>query len=66
MFLYGALISGLLFPLGIIGFQIIVSDITPVLIYFALAVELTGIYFAKYGFIRAGAYTPVSKSQLRP
>ncbi len=66
LFLYGALISGLIFPLCIIGFQIIVSQIATVLLYFALTVELVGIYFAKYGFIRAGAYTSVSKGQLRP
>jgi formate-dependent nitrite reductase membrane component NrfD len=61
LFLYGALISGLIFPLCIIGFQIIVSVIAPVLLHLALAVELVGIYFSKYGFIRAGAYTPVRK-----
>ncbi len=59
LFLYGALISGLVIPLALLSLFIFYGGHTAVVtatLYTALILELTGIYFAKYGFIRAGAY----------
>ncbi len=59
LFLYGALIGGLVIPHLLLSLFIFYGGHTAVVtatLYTALILELTGIYFAKYGFIRAGAY----------
>jgi formate-dependent nitrite reductase membrane component NrfD len=59
LFLYGALIGGLVIPLLLLSLFIFYGGLTAVVtatLYTALVLELVGIYFAKYEFIRAGAY----------
>ncbi|RMG04069.1 MAG: hypothetical protein D6726_04160 [Nitrospirae bacterium] len=60
-FLGGAVIGGLILPLIILSILVLYtegSERLNLLLYPVMALELMGIYLAKYGFIIAGTYTP--------
>ncbi len=60
-FLVGAISGGLLIPIALLAVMVVFSELSGIskaLVYPAMMLQLVGIYLAKYGFIRAGAYTP--------
>lgn len=60
-FMGGAVIGGLLLPLILLSIIVVYTEVSAnlyLLLYPAMALELMGIYLAKYGFIIAGTYTP--------
>jgi formate-dependent nitrite reductase membrane component NrfD len=63
LFIFGALGAGIIIPLFVlIGQMIIPLDFgeNSFIYYLSMALELAGIYIAKYSILRAGAYKPLT------